>query len=220
MQWLSWWRSMSWIFYREIVKIGRDPKQWQCCMWQKWQAAQAERDGRRIWKLDRGLGQKTRSETALRKRQHEWQIDNTNDKAILNKQIHQSIHCWSADLRFDSLRLHLFNWSPLSLSLICLLVYQDELILDCFPVFHHCCHGPISSVGQLTFLVAPLLKCYSWIGSIRFSQFSLSSYWKFWTGSYHRSPLVYVWRLMMFIANWFEQRNSPQMAEIVAWHTG
>ena len=153
---------------REIVKIGRDPKQWQCCMWQKWQAAQAERDGRRIWKLDRGLGQKTRSETALRKRQHEWQIDNTNDKAILNKQIHQSIHCWSADLRFDSLRLHLFNWSPLSLSLICLLVYQDELILDCFPVFHHCCHGPISSVGQLTFLVAPLLKCYSWIGSIHF----------------------------------------------------
>ena len=94
MQWLSWWRSMSWIFYREIVKIGRDPRRWQCCMWQKWQAAQAERDGRRIWKLDRGLGQKTRSETALRKRQHEWQIDNTNDKAILNKQTHQSIHCF------------------------------------------------------------------------------------------------------------------------------
>ena len=124
MQWLSRWRSMSWIFYREIVKIGRDPSRWQCstshaiflCSWDlendgdslvgqltsgnvAWgksdkQPKQRERDGSRIWKLARGLGQKTRSETALRKSQHEWQIDNTNDKAILNKQTHQSIPCF------------------------------------------------------------------------------------------------------------------------------
>ena len=130
MQWLSWWRSMSWIFYREIVKIGRDPSRWQCstshaiflCSWDleidddslvgqltsgnvAWgksdkQPKQRERDGRRIWKLARGLGQKTRSETALRKRQHEWQIDNTNDKALLNKQTIQSIHCFDPMIRY------------------------------------------------------------------------------------------------------------------------
>ena len=56
------------------------------------------------------------------------------------KQTDHSIHSllWSDDPLFDSFKIHLFNWSPLSLSLICLLVYQDYLISDCFAVFHHC----------------------------------------------------------------------------------